>query len=137
MQQLQRFLDAQQVNYAQALHEIKSGKKRTHWMWYIFPQIQGLGYSEMAKRYAIRDLAEAEAYLLHPVLGSRLIEISSAMLALEGNSAYQILGSPDDKKLHSSMTLFDAVAHSSPVFKAVLNKFYNGIPDQATIDRIK
>jgi uncharacterized protein (DUF1810 family) len=103
---LKRFLDAQQRDYAIALNEIKAGRKRTHWMWYIFPQVAGLGYSEMAKRYAIRNRDEAIAYLGHPTLGKRLIEISENLLLVASNNATEIMGRPDDLKLRSCMTLF-------------------------------
>ncbi|MCP2042772.1 DUF1810 domain-containing protein [Pontibacter sp. HSC-36F09] len=134
---LTRFLDAQTDSYAQALSEIKSGRKRSHWMWFIFPQLQGLGYSETARFYAIKDLEEARLYLQHPVLGSRLVEISKAMLALEGKTANQILGNPDDLKLRSSMTLFAAVPHADPVFKAVLDKYYKGEADEKTRELLR
>ncbi|TGE24267.1 DUF1810 domain-containing protein [Hymenobacter aquaticus] len=129
---LQRFVSAQATDYAPALAEIKAGRKRSHWMWYIFPQIQGLGFSETSRFYAIQDRAEAEAYLQHPVLGPRLLEISRALLALPGTDATRILGSPDDVKLHSSMTLFAALAPTDPVFQQVLDKFFNGAPDAKT-----
>ena len=134
---LNRFLDAQATSYEQALSEIKSGRKRSHWMWFIFPQLQGLGYSETARFYAIKDLQEAELYLQHPVLGKRLIEISKAMLALEGKTANQILGNPDDLKLRSSMTLFAALPGADPVFKAVLDKYYEGNEDERTLQLLK
>ncbi|SIT90022.1 DUF1810 domain-containing protein [Pontibacter indicus] len=134
---LNRFLDAQATCYEQALSEIKSGRKRSHWMWFIFPQLQGLGYSETARFYAINDLQEAALYLQHPVLGPRLIEISKAMLALEGKTANQVLGNPDDLKLKSSMTLFAAVPGADPVFKAVLDKYYRGEEDQRTLQLLK
>ncbi len=105
-------------------------------MWYIFPQIKGLGFSETAKFYAINDLQEARAYLEHPILGSRLIEISNALLAQEGKSANQILGSPDDLKLRSSMTLFSSLDKADPVFQAVLTKYYAGEADQRTLSII-
>jgi uncharacterized protein (DUF1810 family) len=131
---LQRFLDAQDDDYSRALTEIKNGRKQSHWMWYIFPQIQGLGFSETAKFYAIKDLVEADAYLQHPILGSRLREISNALLSVNGKTANQILGSPDDLKLKSSMTLFNLLDNADPVFQAVLDKFYNGTQDQRTLD---
>lgn len=109
MRDLQRFLDAQERDYRTALAEIKNGRKQSHWMWYIFPQIDGLGFSSTAKFYAIKDLTEAKNYFAHPVLGERLVEISKAMLEIEGKTANQILGSPDDMKLKSSMTLFGAL----------------------------
>ncbi|QKG51775.1 DUF1810 domain-containing protein [Hymenobacter sp. BRD67] len=130
---LQRFLDAQATDYAAALAEIKNGRKRSHWMWYIFPQIQGLGFSEISKHYAIKDIAEAEAYFQHPVLGSRLVEICHALLGLEGTDANRIFGSPDDLKLKSSMTLFAALPDANPVFQVVLAKFFKGIADDKTL----
>lgn len=130
---LKRFLDAQQRDYATALTELKVGLKRSHWIWYIFPQIGGLGYSEMSKRYAIKDLPEATAYLEHPVLGKRLIEISNVLLALKSVSANGVMGSPDDLKLRSSMTLFAQVPGADPVFDAVLKKYFQGEKDKATL----
>jgi uncharacterized protein (DUF1810 family) len=132
---LQRFLDAQQTNYATALAEIKAGRKRTHWMWFIFPQIAGLGFSETSRFYAIRDQAEAAAYLAHPVLGPRLIEISRSLLELESTDANRIFGSPDDMKLRSSMTLFAALG-ANAVFQAVLDKFFRGAADEQTLRRL-
>jgi len=105
-------------------------------MWYIFPQIAGLGYSEMSKRYAIKDLPEAKAYLADPVLGRRLIEISQVLLALPGNNATRVMGSPDDMKLQSSMTLFALVPGANPVFEAVLKKYFNGEKDKATLQLV-
>ncbi|MVM36255.1 DUF1810 family protein [Spirosoma sp. HMF4905] len=134
---LQRFLDAQNNSYSRALAEIRSGRKQTHWMWYIFPQIAGLGFSETTRFYAIKDLQEARDYLEHPILGSRLIEIANAMLQLEGKSANQILGNPDDMKLHSSMTLFSLLERTDPVFQAVLSKYFNNLPDQRTLAILK
>ena len=130
---LQRFIDAQQKSIDLALSEIQSGKKRSHWMWYIFPQIHGLGFSETSKYYAIRDMQEADAFLKHPVLGSRLINICRALLDQPANSANKIFGSPDDLKLKSSMTLFASLSNASPVFQSVLDKFFNGILDSKTI----
>lgn len=130
---LQRFLDAQATDYAQALAEIKNGRKRSHWMWYIFPQIQGLGFSSTSRHYAIRDLAEATAYLQHPVLGKRLAEISSALLGLASRDASRVFGSPDDLKLKSSMTLFAAVPGADGVFEQVLAKFFGGVRDGQTL----
>ena len=106
-------------------------------MWYIFPQISGLGYSETAKFYAIQDLNEAEAYLAHPTLGSRLIDISNAFLGIDGKSASAILGSPDDVKMKSSMTLFSLLPNTDPVFQAVLDKFFNGSQDTKTLTIVK
>ena len=129
---LTRFLTAQESAYPTALAEIKNGRKCSHWMWYIFPQIQGLGFSETSRYYAIRDEAEAQAYLRHPVLGGRLVEISNALLALPSNNATTVFGSPDDLKLKSSMTLFAALPATNSVFEAVLTKFFNGAADEKT-----
>ncbi|OGX81263.1 DUF1810 domain-containing protein [Hymenobacter glacialis] len=129
---LQRFLDAQASSYQTALAEIQNGRKRSHWMWYVFPQIQGLGFSETARFYALADVQAAAAYLAHPVLGSRLLEISRALLGLASADARHVLGSPDDLKLKSSMTLF-ALAGNDPVFQQVLDKFYEGTPDDKTL----
>lgn len=133
MDDLQRFIDAQAGDYADALAEIKHGRKRSHWMWYVFPQLQGLGFSEMSKRYAIKNLDEAEAYINHPVLGQRLIEICTELLNLETNNAHEVFGSPDDLKLRSSMTLFASLPDAYPVFKSVLDKFFGGAMDKATL----
>ncbi|TLV00415.1 DUF1810 domain-containing protein [Dyadobacter luticola] len=130
---LQKFLDAQKNDYDSALAEIKNGRKVGHWIWYIFPQIKGLGMSSTSAHYAIETLDEAAQYLAHPVLGKRLIEISGAMLAIKGKSANQVLGSPDDLKLRSSMTLFCLVPETNPVFQAVLDKYYEGKPDPRTL----
>ena len=130
---LERFITAQETNYHIALTEINQGKKQSHWMWYIFPQIQGLGFSEMTKLYAIRDLDEAREFLRHPVLGKRLMDICNELLQLKSNDAHAIFGSPDDKKLKSSMTLFAAVNNTNPVFQLVLNKFFKGEKDQSTV----
>lgn len=129
---LKRFIDAQERDYATALAEIKNGRKRSHWMWYIFPQIAGLGVSETSKYYAITNIAEAKAYLQHPVLGRRLLAISGELLKLQA-SANAILGSPDDVKLQSCMTLFNAVPETDPIFEAVLNHFFNGRKDEQTL----
>jgi uncharacterized protein (DUF1810 family) len=130
---LKRFLEAQNRDYATALSEIKAGKKRSHWIWYIFPQIYGLGFSEISKRYAISDLPEAAAYLAHPILGKRLIEITSALQGLPDSNAREVMGSPDNLKLRSSMTLFAQVPGADPVFAAVLKKYFNGEKDKATL----
>ncbi|MBO5567719.1 MAG: DUF1810 domain-containing protein [Clostridia bacterium] len=134
---LSRFVKAQQYDYDQALREIRSGRKRSHWMWYIFPQIQGLGFSSTAQYYAIRDLQEAKDYLAHPVLGPRLREISSALLSLEGLSAHEIFGFPDDLKLRSCMTLFRLADLEDSLFEQVLEKYYDGIPDSKTVDIVR
>lgn len=133
---LKRFIDAQQADYDIALLEIRNGRKQSHWMWYIFPQIQGLGFSETSKYYAIRNKTEAEEFLKHPVLGSRLVEICEEVLRLKGNDANKIFGSPDDLKLKSSMTLFSLVNNSNPVFQKVLDKFFNGSKDNKTLQII-
>jgi uncharacterized protein (DUF1810 family) len=130
---LSRFLDAQENDYDTALQEIKNGRKRSHWMWYIFPQIAGLAMSEMSRRYAIKDMEEAEAYLNHPVLGKRLVEISNALLQLDENDPHEIFGSPDDMKLRSCTTLFAAVEDADPVFNQVLDRFFDGTQDQQTL----
>ena len=130
---LQRFLDAQEKDYAVALSEIKNGRKKSHWIWYNFPQIKGLGFSETSRFYAIKDLQEAEAYLQHPVLGERLIQISNALLELPENDANKIFGSPDDLKLKSSMTLFASIDNKNQVFSKVLDKFFNGERDIKTL----
>ena len=125
MADLSRFLNAQARDYEQALSEIRAGRKRSHWIWYIFPQLDGLGYSGTARYYAIKDRAEAEAYMEDPVLSVRLIEISNALLELESNDPTEVMGYPDDLKLRSSMTLFSMVS-DDPVFKKVLDKFFGG-----------
>lgn len=130
---LKRFIDAQETGYQIALSEVKNGRKRSHWMWYIFPQIQGLGFSETSRYYAIQDLNEAAEYLEHPVLGSRLIGICNEVLALEDNNANRIFGSPDDMKLKSCMTLFAALPRTDPVFQLVLDKFFGGAKDLKTL----
>ncbi len=114
---LKTFLDAQAKDFERALAEIKRGRKQSHWMWYIFPQIAGLGFSETSRFYAVKDRAEAELYLAHPVLGARLVRISEALLEIEEKTANQIFGSPDDVKLKSSMTLFGSLENAHPVFK--------------------
>lgn len=131
---LKKFVTAQQRDYLQALSEIKAGRKTSHWMWYIFPQLKGLGYSEMASYYGIKDLTEALAYLQHPVLGKNLIEITTALYNLKSNDAHAIFGSPDDLKLKSSMTLFSQVPGTLPIFDKVLQKFYGGEKDQRTLN---
>ena len=137
MADLSRFLKAQEHDYEQALREIRSGRKRSHWMWYIFPQIQGLGFSSTAQYYAIRDLDEAKEYLAHPVLGARLKEISSALLNLDGLSAHEIFGYPDDLKLCSCMTLFRLADLDCDIFERVLEKYYDGRPDNLTVRIVK
>ena len=133
---LQRFIDAQESVYPLALEEIKNGRKQSHWMWFIFPQIHGLGFSATSKLYAIKDIREAEAFLKHPLLGSRLITISNELLKLNSNDAHTIFGSPDDMKLQSSMTLFSSLKNADPVFDLVLQKFFKGIKDRNTLQRL-
>jgi len=132
---LERFIDAQEASYEIALSEITSGRKKSHWMWYIFPQVQGLGFSETSKFYAIKDIGEAKAFLEHPVLGERLVRICNALLHLESDNAHNIFGSPDDLKLRSSMTLFSSL-NINPVFQKLLEKFFNGIKDDKTLQII-
>jgi uncharacterized protein (DUF1810 family) len=130
---LERFVRAQDDVYEDALAELKAGRKRTHWMWFVFPQLAGLGRTATAQRYAIASIDEARAYLAHPVLGARLTEAARALLTVEGRSAEQIFGFPDDLKLRSSMTLFARAAEDPELFQAVLDRFYDG-PDAKTID---
>ncbi len=130
---LQRFVDAQASTYAQAHAELAAGEKRSHWMWFIFPQIQGLGSSSMAQRYAITDLAEARAYLSHPVLGERLRECTALVNAVENRTVNAIFGYPDDLKFHSSVTLFARAENSGNVFAQALRKYFNGREDSGTV----
>ena len=130
---LDRFLDAQRGDYAAALAEVRRGRKTSHWMWYIFPQIAGLGQSSTARYYSIRDLEEAREYYTHPVLGQRLREISGALLALRGIDPVAVFGGIDSMKLKSSMTLFAAAAPDDPVFQQVLDKYYGGEQDALTL----
>ena len=132
---LERFVTAQEEDYARALAELRAGEKRSHWMWYVFPQIDGLGSSYMAQQYAIKSLDEAKAYLAHPVLGPRLRECANALLAVQGRSAREIMGSPDDLKLRSSATLF-ARASAEPLFQQLLDKYFDGEPDSRTLELI-
>ena len=133
---LTRFLKAQKLDYKRALKELKDEKKNGHWMWYIFPQIYGLGMSETSKFYAIRNINEAEQYLKHPILGHRLIEISEILLNLKSNDPISIFGYTDSLKLKSSMTLFSLVPNSSPIFDKILEKFFNNEKDYETIKLI-
>ena len=130
---LQRFITAQETTWQDALIEIQQGRKRGHWMWFIFPQIHGLGFSSTSIFYAIKNKREAEDFLNHPVLGSRLIQISKELLNMETNDAPKIFGSPDDQKLRSSMTLFSSLDNADNVFKLVLDKFFDGKKDAITI----
>ena len=131
---LERFVRAQDSDYARALAEIVSGRKRSHWMWYVFPQFAGLGLSSTSQHYAIGSLDEARAYLAHPIVGPRLIECAEATLEVSGRSAHDIFGSPDDMKLRSSATLFARVSPDGSVFHRVLEKYFEGQPDQRTLD---
>ena len=131
--QLSRFVNAQDKIYDRALAELKDGRKRSHWMWFVFPQIEGLGFSSTTQYYSIKSLEEARRYLEHPVLGKRLRECTETILALEGLSASSIFGYPDDLKLKSSMTLFAGVAEPQSVFMRVLEKYYQGNPDERTV----
>jgi uncharacterized protein (DUF1810 family) len=129
---LDRFAIAQLGIYDGALDELRRGRKTGHWMWFIFPQIAGLGRSEMSRRYGIGSLGEAQAYLAHPVLGPRLRECAAALLSVSGRSAEEILGQIDAVKLRSSMTLFHRAAPDEAVFREVLERYYSGVPDPAT-----
>jgi uncharacterized protein (DUF1810 family) len=133
---LQRFVDAQAPVYATALAELRAGAKRSHWMWFVFPQVAGLGFSPMAQRYAIAGLAEARAYLAHPLLGARLRECVQAMLGVDGRSAREVLGSPDDLKFRSCLTLFAQAAREEALFAAGLEKYFGGAPDAATLEKL-
>ena len=135
---LQRFTQAQDAGgmYQQAVAELRAGRKVSHWMWFVFPQVAGLGFSAMSQRYAISGLAEARAYLHHPVLGPRLTECACIVAGTEGKTADEIFGPVDAMKLRSSMTLFAAVAPEDPVFAAVLANYFGGVPDDATLARL-
>lgn len=133
---LQRFVDAQAPIYEQVLRELHTGRKTSHWMWFVFPQIDGLGYSSMAQRYAISGRAEAAAYLKHPVLGARLRECTTLVNAVEARTVHEIFGSPDDLKFRSSMTLFKACAEDAEPFAAALEKYFDGLDDPLTLARL-
>ncbi len=130
---LKRFLGAQATIYEKVLAELRNGQKRSHWIWYIFPQYQGLGFSSMSQKYAIQSLDEASAYLNHPILGDRLLECTRTVLGITGRSAYQIFGSPDDLKLRSCATLFAIVSPGDSLFVQLLDRFYNGQRDPKTL----
>lgn len=130
---LQRFVDAQAPVYAEVLDELCAGAKTTHWMWFVFPQLKELGKSPLAKKYGIASLAEALAYLEHPLLGQRLLECTERMLALQGKTALEILGNPDDLKFHSCMTLFMAARPDLPIWDAALRKYFGGKGDAASV----
>lgn len=133
---LERFVQAQDPVYADVLDELRAGHKRSHWMWFIFPQIAGLGRSSMAQRYAIANDDEAADYLAHPVLGARLRECANIVLSLQGLSANDIFGDPDDIKFRSSMTLFADTAPDEAVFQACIDKYFDGEPDPETLARL-
>ena len=133
---LQRFVDAQEPVYDDVLSELGAGQKRTHWMWFIFPQIKGLGHSPMAVKYAISSLDEADAYLNHPILGRRLRQCTEVVNLLVGRSVDQIFGYPDNMKFHSSMTLFVRATADNGLFKDAITKYFNGKLDKATVDRL-
>ena len=135
---LSRFIKAQENSYEEALSEIKSGRKKGHWMWFIFPQFKGLGFTETSNYYSIKDLDEAKRYLSHPILGERLKSITKELLALNENNPNKVFGSPDDLKLKSSMTLFAAIdASQENIFNAALDKYFNGQTDNKTLTLIK
>lgn len=134
---LSRFLRAQKEDYETALAEIRAGRKRSHWIWYIFPQLKGLGFSTMADYYGIDGIGEAEAYMKDPVLAARLVEISEALLTLKSSDPGAVMGYPDDMKLRSCMTLFHAAAPEVPVFPKVLEKFFGGRGDERTLRMLR
>lgn len=134
---LQRFVDAQEPVFEQVLSELRAGRKSSHWMWFIFPQIEGLGYSETARRFAISSREEAEGYLKHPILGPRLRECTRLVNLVEGRSVDQIFGYPDNLKFRSSMTLFACVAADNGVFEDALQKYFGGEPEPATLKRLQ
>ena len=134
---LQRFLDVQAPVIERVQSELRAGAKRTHWMWFVFPQIAGLGRSAMAQRHAIASLDEAKAYAAHPVLGARLRDCTALVLAVEGKAAHAIFGSPDDLKFHSCMTLFARAAPEEPLFNQALERFFSGREDPLTVKRLQ
>ena len=134
---IERYLSAQEKVYEQALDEIKKGKKLTHWMWFIFPQLRGLGFTEYNIYYGIENLKEAGQYLNHPILGSRLVEITEVLLQIENKTALEILGRADERKLKSCMTLFSLLPDTFECFRQVLDKYYNGELDENTLEILK
>lgn len=136
MKDINRFLEAQETTYQQALQEVKNGRKTSHWIWYIFPQIEGLGQSYASHYYGIEDIEEAKAYLQQPILKQRLLEISSALLEVEGKTSFEIFGTLDAIKVQSSMTLFHITNPEEEVFKQVLDKYYDGTLDENTIEKL-
>jgi uncharacterized protein (DUF1810 family) len=133
---LERFVEAQAGVYDRALAELKAGRKQSHWMWFVFPQIAGLGHSAMAQMYAIPSLQEARDYLAHPVLGARLRECCAAVMAAEGKSAHVIFGAPDDLKFRSSLTLYD-LASPNDIFRTALDKYFDGEADALTLEKLR
>ena len=131
---LSRFIEAQDADYEQALAEIRSGRKRSHWMWYVFPQFTGLGSSPTSMHYAIKSRDEAEAYLSHPIIGRRLVECAEAVLQIRDRSAFEVFGSPDDMKLRSSATLFASVSAEGSVFHRLIDQYFDGRRDDRTIE---
>lgn len=134
---LRRFIEAQDPIYDEVCAELRAGQKRSHWMWYVFPQLRGLGLSEMSQYYGIESLEEAKAYLEHPRLGVRLVECTELILAVEGRHIRQIFGTPDDMKFRSSMTLFGQVPGASGVFQKALEKYFGGEADGATLNKLR
>lgn len=134
---LDRFVEAQAPVYTRALDELTAGRKQSHWMWFVFPQISGLGRSPMAQHYAIHSLQEARGYLAHPLLGARLKECTSAVLGVTGKTAHEIFATPDDLKFHSSMTLFAHAAPDEPLFRAALEKYFDGEEDALTLQKLQ
>ncbi|WP_336489362.1 DUF1810 domain-containing protein [Methylobacterium nigriterrae] len=133
---LERFTEAQRGCYDQALRELTAGRKRSHWMWFIFPQIAGLGFSAMAQRYAISSLEEARAYLQHPALGPRLRACTAAVNQVTGRTAHEVFGAPDDMKFRSSMTLFGHADLGDPAFRAALDRYFDGQEDPRTLEKL-
>ena len=133
---LERFVEAQESVYPRALAELRAGRKQSHWMWFIFPQVAGLGHSAMAQMYAIQSLQEAQDYLAHALLGARLRECCQAVMAIEGKTAHQIFGSPDDMKFRSCLTLFAQAAPDEPPFRGLLEKYYGGERDPLTLEKL-
>ena len=134
---LNRFVEAQDPVYERVCSELRQGRKTSHWMWFVFPQIAGLGVSEMARRFSISSLAEARAYLGHPVLGPRLVECTRLVCAIEGKKIREIFGTPDDMKFRSCMTLFSRAAESAAVFEEALKRYFSGEPDALTLERVQ
>ncbi len=134
---LNRFIDAQSLRFESVIAELRQGRKAGHWMWYIFPQLGGLGYSATSRKYAIRDEEEAVAYLADSILGNRLIECTSIVLDLDGSTAEEIFGYPDVLKFHSSLTLFDSISENESVFSKALDKYYRGGRDGRTLELLR